>query len=101
MLLTIAAINPDGTPVPEQQASHQHLRQKPGTQGNSGAEPSRSCRAPARRTAPGSVRNVRPYRTGAPWNAIAISRSATAPAHCSARPRTARRRPPNGLHDTQ
>ena len=86
MLPPIIAVDPDGTAGREQEASHQHLRQKPGTPGNSGAEPSRNRRPPVPRTAPGSVRNVRPCRTEAPWNAIAIPRPATVPAHCSARP---------------
>ncbi|GAA1180073.1 hypothetical protein GCM10009608_15000 [Pseudonocardia alaniniphila] len=60
MLLPIIATDPDGTPVREQRASHLHLRQKPGTSSNSGDERSRSDGAPARRTAPRSVRNVRP-----------------------------------------
>lgn len=52
MLFPIIALNPDGTPVREQRASHLHVRQNPGTPGNSGVEPSRSRCAPARRTAP-------------------------------------------------
>lgn len=52
MLLPIIAVDPDGTPERDQEASHQHLRQKPGTPGNSGAEPSRIHPAPVRRTAP-------------------------------------------------
>ena len=60
MLLPIIDIDSDGTPVREQRASHLHLRQKTDMQGNPGAERSRCRRAPARRTAPGSVRNVRP-----------------------------------------
>jgi len=79
MLLPIIAVDPDDTPVREQEASHQHLRKKSGRPGNSGAEPSRSRCAVVRRTASGSVRKVGPHRAGAPWNAIAISRPGTAP----------------------